>query len=45
VAASGTENGVIVTMTEMGDSPDLITVAVPIGSNKKLFSRLVAATD
>jgi len=34
-----------VTVTENGDSPDLITVAVPSGANQKLFSRLVAATD
>lgn len=43
--SSGTESGVIVTVEENGDSPDLITVSVPAGSNKKLFSRLVATSD
>lgn len=44
-ASSSTQSGVIVTVEENGDSPDLVTVSVPVGANTKFFSRLVATPD
>ncbi len=42
--ASGTEGGVIFTISENGTDADTITAQIPIGTNTRMFARLSAAT-